>query len=153
MGGIAEFPADAGFVKEIAAHGLHLRDELVVGEGGFEIDGDGGLRHGAEGGTELIDRAAFEAVAGDHEFADGGLCLRRGRGCFSAACPRRRRGLRAAMRVPSRSWRERADDGRCRAFSKIEVQPPSEPVFAHEPPPRARMTASAVAVLPLANPS
>ena len=72
MGGIAELPAGAGFVEEIAAHGLHLCDELGVGEGGFEINGDGGLRHGAEGGTELVDRAAFESVAGDHQLADGG---------------------------------------------------------------------------------
>lgn len=72
VGGFTEFPAGAGLVEEIPAHRLHLRDELFVGESRFEIDGDGGLRHGAEGGAELVNRAAFKAVAGDHQFADGG---------------------------------------------------------------------------------
>ena len=51
VGWRAEFPAAAGGVEEIAADGLHLRDELGVREGGLEVDRDGGLRHGAKGGT------------------------------------------------------------------------------------------------------
>ena len=65
VSGLAEFPADPGLFVKIAPHGLHFGDQLRVGEGWFEIDGDGGSGHRAEDRAELIDRAALDAVAGD----------------------------------------------------------------------------------------
>ena len=71
--GFGEFPADSGFGQEVAAYRLHFPDKFGVGESGLEVDGDGRLPHRTKDGPELIDRAAFEAVAGDHQLADGDL--------------------------------------------------------------------------------
>ena len=71
VGRRTQFPTVAGGIEEIAADRLHLRDELIVRKSGLEVDRNGRLRHGAEGGTQLIDRTAFQAVAGEHQLADG----------------------------------------------------------------------------------
>ena len=72
-GGVAEFEAAAGFADEVAVDVAEAGGDLVEGEGGFEVDFDGGVWGGAELGAEAVEGGAFEAVAGDDEFADGGL--------------------------------------------------------------------------------
>lgn len=75
-GGGREFPAELGFVEEVTASRLHFCEKFAKGEGGFEIDDEGRLLHGAKGGTEGVEWAAFETGAGDDEFADGVFATR-----------------------------------------------------------------------------
>ncbi len=124
------------------AGSAELGDQLVDVVSGFEIDDQLGCGERAQGGTELIDRAALQAVPCDQQFAARFHSARPGDDAFQGLAF----GLREHFRRPGDSQPQFAGWSGVTATpsgSRSRVHAPSEPVSGHEPPPSARITASA----------
>ena len=103
MRGVGQAPALPCFGEEVALDGAELGDQLLDGVSGLEVDrsAPGGQR--AQGRPELIDRAAFQAVARDQQFAARFRLTRSGDDVLQRLAFRPGEQRREATRFPSRS--------------------------------------------------